>query len=161
MVARLGGDEFVVLLQEVGDRSQVAAVARKILSAVIKPMMISGQECRVTASIGICMYPADAQDEQSLMKNADIAMYLAKEEGKNNFQFYTEGIKSQSLEKLTLETESAPRPGAQRILPALPGQARPQDRGHHRRGGAAALATTRSSARSRRCSSSRSPRKPA
>ncbi len=104
VVARLGGDEFVVLLQEVGDRSEVAAVARKILSAVIKPMMISGQECRVTASVGIAMFPENAQDELSLMKHADIAMYLAKEEGKNNFQFYTEGIKSQFLEKLTLET---------------------------------------------------------
>jgi EAL domain-containing protein (putative c-di-GMP-specific phosphodiesterase class I) len=62
-----------------------------------------GQECRVTASIGISMFPTNAQDEQSLMKQADIAMYLAKEEGKNNFQFYSETIQVQSLERLTLE----------------------------------------------------------
>jgi diguanylate cyclase (GGDEF)-like protein len=104
VVARLGGDEFVVLVQEVGNAEQVATVARKILSAALKPVVLSGQECRVTASIGISMFPADAQDEQSLMKNADIAMYLAKEEGKNNFQFYSEDIKVQSLERLTLET---------------------------------------------------------
>ena len=104
VVARLGGDEFVVLLQEVGEAEQVATVARKILSAAIKPVVLVGQECRVTASIGICLYPGDAQDELSLMKNADIAMYLAKEEGKNNFQFYSENIKVQSLERLTLET---------------------------------------------------------
>jgi diguanylate cyclase (GGDEF)-like protein/PAS domain S-box-containing protein len=104
VVARLGGDEFVVLLQEVGDAEQAATVARKILSAAIKPVLIMAQECRVTASIGVCMYPEDAQDEQSLMKNADIAMYLAKEEGKNNFQFYSEKIKAQSLERLSLES---------------------------------------------------------
>ncbi len=103
VVARLGGDEFVVLVQEAGDSGQVAAVARKILSAAIKPVVIGGQECRVTASIGICSYPEGAQDELSLMKNADIAMYLAKEEGRNNFQFYTDRIKIQSLERLTLE----------------------------------------------------------
>ena len=102
-VARLGGDEFVVLLQEVREVADVAAVARKILSAAMKPVHIAGQECRVTASIGICMYPAGAHDEQSLMKNADIAMYFAKEEGKNNFQFYSEDIQVQSVERMTLE----------------------------------------------------------
>ena len=104
VVARLGGDEFVVLVQEVGEVAQVTAVARKILAAAIKPMTILGHECRVTASIGIALYPGDAEDEQSLMKNADMAMYLAKEEGKNNFQFYSKEIKTQSLERLTLET---------------------------------------------------------
>jgi diguanylate cyclase (GGDEF)-like protein/PAS domain S-box-containing protein len=103
-VARLGGDEFVVLVQEVADAEQAATVARKVLSTVIRPMMLAGQECRVTASIGIAMYPGDGEDEQSLMKNADIAMYHAKEEGKNNFQFHSIEIKSQSLERLTLET---------------------------------------------------------
>ena len=104
VVSRLGGDEFVVLLQEVKDAEQVAVAARKILSAAMKPIIVLGQECRVTASIGICMFPADAQDEQSLMKNADIAMYLAKEQGKNNFQFFSEDIRAQSLERLTLES---------------------------------------------------------
>jgi len=94
VVSRLGGDEFVVLLQEVSDAEQVVVAARKILSTAAKPVVIQGQECLVTASIGICMYPVDAQDEQSLMKNADTAMYLAKEQGKNNFQFFSENIKA-------------------------------------------------------------------
>ncbi len=102
-VARLGGDEFVILAQEVAETDQIMAVARKILAAVSKPVSLLGQECRVTASIGICMYPENGQDEQTLMKNADMAMYLAKEQGKNNFQFYSESIKSSSLERLTLE----------------------------------------------------------
>jgi diguanylate cyclase (GGDEF)-like protein/PAS domain S-box-containing protein len=104
VVARLGGDEFVLLIQEVSEAKQVEAVARKILSALIKPMFIGGQECRVTASIGICMYPADAADEQALMKNADIAMYRAKEDGKNTYKFYSEETNVHSFERLALET---------------------------------------------------------
>ena len=104
VVARLGGDEFVVLVQEARDTNDAATVANKILAAMIEPIVIMGQECRVTASIGICMYPSQARDERSLMKNADIAMYLAKEQGKNNFQFYSPDIKSQSFERLALET---------------------------------------------------------
>ena len=104
IVARLGGDEFVILIEEVSDSSQVATVAHKILTSIIKPITLMGQECRITASIGISMYPKDAEDEQSLMKNADIAMYLAKEEGKNNYQFYSKDIQSKSLERLSIET---------------------------------------------------------
>lgn len=104
IIGRFGGDEFVVLLQEAADRSQVAVVARKILSAALKPMTLVGQECRVTASIGIAMYPGDADGEQALMKNADIAMYQAKEQGKNTFEFFSQTIKTQSLERLTFET---------------------------------------------------------
>lgn len=103
VVARLGGDEFVVLLEDISDKSQVSVVARNILGAVIKPMEIMGQECRVTASVGVCMCPDNAEDEQSVMKKADIAMYLAKEKGKNNYQFYSDDIKSHSIEKLALE----------------------------------------------------------
>jgi len=104
VAARLGGDEFVILIEEVSDSNHVAIVARKILASIINPITLVGQECRITASIGICMYPKDAEDEQSLMKNADIAMYLAKEEGKNNYQFYSEDIRSKSLERLSIET---------------------------------------------------------
>jgi diguanylate cyclase (GGDEF)-like protein/PAS domain S-box-containing protein len=90
VVARLGGDEFVVLLQEVVDADQAGEVARKILSAITLPVLIEGHACHVTGSIGISIYPADAGDERSLMKNADTAMYQAKEKGRNNFQFYTQ-----------------------------------------------------------------------
>ena len=104
VIARMGGDEFVILIEEVSDLSQVATVAHKILATAIKPIMIMGEECRVTASIGISSYPKDGEEEQSLLKNADIAMYFAKEEGKNNFQFYSKDIKSQSIERLSIET---------------------------------------------------------
>ena len=103
VIARIGGDEFVILLREVSDQSQVAGVARKILSAVVKPLAIHGHECRITASIGISMFPADALDEESLIKNADAAMYVAKEEGRNGFRFHFQNITTQSIERLTLE----------------------------------------------------------
>jgi len=104
VVARLGGDEFVVLIDNIDEPSQAARVARSILSTVIKPVEIMGQECRVTASIGIATYPADADDAQSLMKNADMAMYVAKDEGKNNYQFYSKEARAMSIERLALET---------------------------------------------------------
>lgn len=102
-VARLGGDEFVVLLPELEDQ-YAAGVAQKILSAVARPFMLSGQDFRVTASIGISTYPQDGLDEQTLTKNADIAMYQAKQEGKNNFQIYSQKINSNSLARLSLES---------------------------------------------------------
>jgi diguanylate cyclase (GGDEF)-like protein len=103
-VARLGGDEFVVLLPELEDEKYAAIVAQKILAAVARPFGLMGQEFRVTASIGICSYPQDGLDEQTLTKNADIAMYQAKAEGKNNFQFYSKKLNANSLERLTLES---------------------------------------------------------
>ena len=104
VVARLGGDEFVILVEEVDNPDQLVVVAQKILSAAMKPVSLMGEECRVTASVGISMYPKDGEDEQALMKTADKAMYFAKEEGKNNYQFYSESIKSQSIEQFSLET---------------------------------------------------------
>jgi diguanylate cyclase (GGDEF)-like protein len=103
-VARLGGDEFVVLLPELEDGKYAAAVAHKILTVIGKAFTLIGHEFRVTASIGISVYPQDGQDEQTLTKNADIAMYQAKAEGKNNFQFYSEKLNANSLERLTLES---------------------------------------------------------
>jgi len=103
-VARLGGDEFVVLLPELNDVKDAAVIAEKILSAIAKPFILIGHEFRVTASIGISAYPLDGLDEQTLTKNADVAMYKAKAEGKNNFQFYSESLNTNSLERLTLES---------------------------------------------------------
>jgi diguanylate cyclase (GGDEF)-like protein len=104
VLARFGGDEFVILLHEVSDVAQVTAVARKLLSAAVTPMMIQGRECRVTASIGVATFPDHGTDEQSLTKNADAAMYLAKEEGRSNFRFFALEMKTQSIERLMLET---------------------------------------------------------
>jgi len=104
VVARLGGDEFVVMLPEVTSAPKVAPVADKVLAAVGKPFTLAGQEFRITVSVGISMFPDDGKDEQTLMKNADIAMYYAKEQGKNNFQFYSEELTADSLERLALES---------------------------------------------------------
>jgi diguanylate cyclase (GGDEF)-like protein len=103
-VARLGGDEFVVLLPELRSQADAATVAQKILTAIAQPFELLGQELRVTCSIGISTFPLGGTDEQSLTKTADIAMYHAKELGKNNFQFYSEELNASSLERLTLES---------------------------------------------------------
>jgi diguanylate cyclase (GGDEF)-like protein len=103
-VARLGGDEFVVLLTGLGEDKYAATVAQKIITAIAKPFVLLNQEFRVTASIGISTYPSDGLDEQTLTKNADIAMYQAKGDGKNQFQFYSEKLNANSLERLTLES---------------------------------------------------------
>jgi diguanylate cyclase (GGDEF)-like protein len=103
-VARLGGDEFVVLLEEVADPKYAANVARKIVAAALNPFALKGGEYHITASIGISTYPDDGEDEQTLMKHADIAMYLAKDHGKNNYQFYSAQINAHSFERLALES---------------------------------------------------------
>ena len=104
VVARLGGDEFVVLLEETAERNDVERIAGLLLSALGRPTQLSGHECHATASIGIAMYPSDGLDAQTLTKNADMAMYLAKEDGKNAFRFFSKEIKAQSIERLTLES---------------------------------------------------------
>ncbi len=88
IVGRLGGDEFVILLPETNQREAVAKIAEKILQAARDVIYIEGQACHVSASIGISLYPSDAKDEKNLMKQADSAMYRAKQQGKNNYQFY-------------------------------------------------------------------------
>lgn len=100
-VARLGGDEFVILLT---DGAEAHAVAEKVLGAIARPFTLLGQEFRVTSSIGISVYPDDGQDEQTLTKNADIAMYQAKGEGRSRIRFFSEEMSTASLERLALES---------------------------------------------------------
>jgi diguanylate cyclase (GGDEF)-like protein len=104
IVARLGGDEFVVILADAAERRDVEAIAKMLLSTVSRPLELCGHECHTTASIGIAMYPADGADVPTLTKNADMAMYLAKEDGKNGFRFFAKEVKIQSIERLKLET---------------------------------------------------------
>ena len=87
MVARLGGDEFVVLIEELGERSDVVQVAQKIRQSLSPDYLLAGQSVSVTSSIGISTYPRDGSDLNQLIKNADAAMYRAKELGRDNFQF--------------------------------------------------------------------------
>jgi len=103
-VARLGGDEFVVLLEELSDPMYVTAVAHKLLAALAQPVILEAREYHVTASIGASAFPDDSADAQALLKNADIAMYRAKEQGRNTFQFYSAQLNLHTVERLTLES---------------------------------------------------------
>lgn len=104
VVARLGGDEFVVILDQCGEIEDVQRIATDLLAALAQPMQLAGHECHTTASIGVAMYPANGSDAQTLTKNADMAMYLAKEDGKNGYRFFSNEVKTQSIERLSLES---------------------------------------------------------
>jgi diguanylate cyclase (GGDEF)-like protein len=105
VVARLGGDEFVIVLSEISDREQISTVARKILTGLMPALTLVGHDCRTTGSIGIAIFPDNGADAESLTKNADTAMYRAKEEGRNDFRFFSPKIESQSIKRLMLESE--------------------------------------------------------
>ncbi|MDD2658213.1 MAG: EAL domain-containing protein [Methylococcales bacterium] len=102
-LARLGGDEFIVLLGDIKRLDDVARIAQKTIDLLTQPFTIEGNEIVVTSSIGISIYPDDAKNSQSLLTNADTAMYLAKDRGKNNFQFYMLEMTERSLERMTIE----------------------------------------------------------
>src|ERR1700738_2686886 len=102
VVARLGGDEFVVILDECAEPDDVERIATNLLSLLSQPTDLRGHECHTTASIGIAMYPQNGSDALTLTKNADMAMYLAKEDGKNGFRFFSKEAKGQSIERLAL-----------------------------------------------------------
>jgi predicted signal transduction protein with EAL and GGDEF domain len=88
-VARLGGDEFVVLIEEHGGPEEVMIVAQKVVSMLARPVLIDWREVQISGSLGIASFPEDGADLETLVKNADAAMYQAKERGRNNFQFYS------------------------------------------------------------------------
>jgi diguanylate cyclase (GGDEF)-like protein len=104
VVARLGGDEFVVLLSRTEDEADASQVARRVLARLAPACEVLGHELRITASLGLAFYPRDGLDEQTLAKHADIAMYQAKQAGRNNFQFYDAGKSTHTLERLALES---------------------------------------------------------
>ena len=105
VVARLGGDEFVVLLTDLTDTAIVSSIADRMIKSLIAPYRLSGQDAFTSASIGICFYPGDGTNVTALMKNADIAMYHAKELGRNNYQFYAEDMNQRMLARTQLERE--------------------------------------------------------
>jgi diguanylate cyclase (GGDEF)-like protein/PAS domain S-box-containing protein len=104
-VARLDGDEFSLLIGELAQYHDAAKVARRLLEELRKPFRVGGQEVFVTASIGMALYPLDGEDADSLMKNAGAAMHFAKEQGRDNYQFYSRAMNATALEKLSMESQ--------------------------------------------------------
>jgi diguanylate cyclase (GGDEF)-like protein/PAS domain S-box-containing protein len=103
IIARVGGDEFILLIDQYSSPRDLADVADKLLVAAALPFEIRGQECQLSASIGIATFPDDGSDGQTLMKNADIAMYRAKNKGKDTYQFYASEMNVHTVERLAFE----------------------------------------------------------
>jgi diguanylate cyclase (GGDEF)-like protein/PAS domain S-box-containing protein len=103
-VGRLGGDEFVALLPEVADEADAQRVAERMLEVLRDPIFVGGQECFVTASVGVALFPRDGQTVVDLLRNSDVAMYSAKAQGKNSAAVYSPHLAGRGREKLELET---------------------------------------------------------
>ncbi|MCW8886467.1 MAG: EAL domain-containing protein [Motiliproteus sp.] len=103
-IARLGGDEFTLILDSVQSSQDAALVARKILDTLKEPFQANEHRFYVTASIGISFYPDDGKDAETLLRNADAAMYRSKDEGRNTFHFYTEDMTTQAFERVVMES---------------------------------------------------------
>src|SRR5262249_10899417 len=104
VVSRLGGDEFVILLPHTRDRFSPGVVARRILHQLARPIRAGDQEVIVSASIGVATFPEDGATAEVLIRNADSAMYHAKQEGKAGYLYYSEAMNVASVERLTLES---------------------------------------------------------
>ena len=102
-VARQGGDEFVVIISDPAVADNAALIAGKILDAMARPLRINEHELVITCSIGISVFPKDGEDVRTLVKNADVAMYRAKEQGRNTFQFFTGEMNTRSMARMTME----------------------------------------------------------
>ncbi len=102
-VARLGGDEFLIILDSLEDLTYAGVIAQKLLSALAKAFFMEGQELYVTGSIGISIFPLDSDNVEGLMKCADVAMYRAKERGRNTYQYYTPDMNARAHELLRME----------------------------------------------------------
>jgi diguanylate cyclase (GGDEF)-like protein/PAS domain S-box-containing protein len=102
-VARVGGDEFLIVLTGLKDVTDVAVAAERLMDALIGEYSIQGHALNITCSLGISIFPEHGTDTETLIKNADAAMYSAKESGRNGFRFFTEDIDAQAVERLTLE----------------------------------------------------------
>jgi len=103
-IARYGGDEFAFVLVGQRDEKSIASLMERLLKTVDRPLMIDGHKLFVSCSIGLSFYPKDGRDVDTLLKNADAAMYRAKEHGRNNFQFYTPAMNKRVTERLSLES---------------------------------------------------------
>ncbi len=104
-VARLGGDEFTVIMGQLLDNRFAGKFAQKLIECLRDPINIDGHDFSITTSIGISLYPEDGSDSESLLKNADAAMYRAKSVGRNTFQYYTEDMTTRAYERVRMESE--------------------------------------------------------
>ncbi|MGB7848081.1 MAG: EAL domain-containing protein [Candidatus Acidiferrum sp.] len=102
-VARLGGDEFLIVLSAIKDLGDAGVAADRIMKVMIPEFLVQGQPLSIACSLGISVFPDHGTDAETLFKNADTAMYSAKEKGRNNFQFFTQGMNDQIVERLMLE----------------------------------------------------------
>lgn len=103
-VARLGGDEFTVILEDIDSVQYVAKIAEKVLDSVLQTYTLGSTEVNISPSVGVSLYPADGRDVDVLLRNADAAMYHAKNSGRNNFQFYSAEMNAQAAHRLAMET---------------------------------------------------------
>ena len=104
-VARMGGDEFMIIVEDVEHPELISEMASRILTAVETPVQLDDRNVMVSASLGITIYPTDGSDPDRLIKNADTAMYRAKEMGRNNYQYFTEDMNAKAMERLELEQQ--------------------------------------------------------
>ncbi len=114
-VARLGGDEFTVILSELADNSHAEAIAQKIIGSLAQPFYLGNEVVYVSASVGITLYPNDADDIDDLMKNADQAMYEAKRQGRNRFSYYTQLLQESAQNRLRLTNDLRGAMGRQQL----------------------------------------------
>ncbi|MGI9352154.1 MAG: putative bifunctional diguanylate cyclase/phosphodiesterase, partial [Rhizobiaceae bacterium] len=105
LLARLGGDEFTILLSDLREATDAAAVSQRIIHAVSEPFVVNGSEIRIGASIGIAIFPRDGSDYQTILKSADMAMYQAKEEGKNTYRYYSEELNEEASRRMVIERD--------------------------------------------------------
>jgi diguanylate cyclase (GGDEF)-like protein/PAS domain S-box-containing protein len=104
-VSRQGGDEFVVVLSELDHPEDAAVGAQKIIAAVSRPRLVAGHELHLTVSIGISVFPQDGHDAETLMRHADIALYYAKDQGRDRHEFFTSDMKARAVDRQTIEAD--------------------------------------------------------
>ena len=104
-VARLGGDDFTIILQDIAKAEDAAMVATKVIDSLGKPFLLDGHEAFIGASIGITIFPADGDSATILLRNADVAMYRAKDAGRNEYRFFTKAMEAQALNRMGLEND--------------------------------------------------------